>query len=49
MADKLRAVFAAWYNNGHINEVDTNTVILRIHLTSGVLLNQGMRYEIDFT
>lgn len=49
MADKLRVVFAAWYNNGHTNEADTNTVILRIRLTSGVLFSHGMRYEIDFT
>ena len=49
MADKLRAAFAQWYNNGHTNEADPNTCILCIHLTDGVLLADGTRYEIDFT
>ena len=49
LADKLRTAFAAWYSNGHINEADENTIILRIRLTDGVLFNQGTRYEIDFT
>jgi len=49
MADKLRTVFAEWYGNGHINETDPNTIILRIRLISGVLFHQGTRYDIDFT
>lgn len=49
IASKLRAAFAAWYNNGHTNEADPNTCILCIHLTDGVLFSQGTRYEIDFT
>lgn len=49
LADKLRAAFAEWYNNGHTNEEDTNTCILRIKLTDGVLFNHGTRYDIDFT
>ena len=49
LAAKLRAAFAAWYNNGHNNEEDTNTVILRIRLTDGVLLHHGTRFDIDFT
>lgn len=49
MADKLRAAFAAWYSNGHTNEADPNTIILRIRLTDGVLFHHGTRYEIDFT
>lgn len=48
MADKLRTVFAEWYDNGHTNEADPNTIILRILLTDGVLFWQGERYEIDF-
>lgn len=48
MADKLRTVFAEWYDNGHTNEADPNTIILRIRLTDGVLFWQGERYEIDF-
>lgn len=49
IADKLRAAFAAWYSNGHTNEADPNTIILRIRLTNGVLFHHGTRYEIDFT
>lgn len=49
IADKLRTVFAEWYYNGHINEADPNTIILRIRLTDGVLLYHGTRYDIDFT
>lgn len=49
IASKLRAAFAAWYDNGHTNEADVNTVILRIRMTDGVLLHHGTRFEIDFT
>lgn len=49
LAGKLRTVFAEWYDNGHTNEADPNTIILRIRLTDGVLFWQGTRYEIDFT
>ena len=49
LADKLRTVFAQWYGNGHVNEADPNTIILRVRLTDGVLFSQGTRYEIDFT
>lgn len=49
MADKLRTVFAEWYDNGHTNEADPNTIILRIQLTDGVLFHHGTRYDIDFT
>ena len=45
---KLKAAFAEWYDNGHINEADPNTVILRIRLTDGVLMSHGTRYELDF-
>jgi general stress protein 26 len=45
---KLREVFATWYNNGHVDENDPNTCILRIRLTDGILFNQGTKYEIDF-
>lgn len=45
---KLRAAFATWYENGHTNEADPNTCLLRIRLTDGVLLDDGTRYEIDF-
>lgn len=46
--EKIRAAFAEWYGNGHTNEADENTVILRIRLTDGVLFHHGTRYEIDF-
>ena len=48
LADKLRAAFAEWYANGHTNEVDPNTIILRIRLTDGVLFHHGTRYDITF-
>ena len=48
MADKLRAAFAEWYANGHTNEADPNTIILRICLTDGVLFHHGTRYDITF-
>ena len=47
--DILRAAFAAWYDNGHTNETDPNTCLLKIELTDGVLFSDGIRYEIDFT
>ena len=47
--DILRAAFAAWYDNGHTNEADPNTCLLKINLTDGVLFLDGTRYEIDFT
>ena len=45
---KLRAAFAGWYGNGHTDESDPNTCVLRVRLTDGVLFNQGTRYDIDF-
>ena len=49
LANKLRTVFAEWYDNGHTNEEDENTIILRIRLTDGILFHHGTRYEIDFS
>lgn len=48
LAAKLREVFAAWYTNGHIDEDDPNTCILRVRLTDGVLFHHGTKYEINF-
>lgn len=48
LADMLRTAFAAWYGNGHVNEADPHTVLLRIRLTDGVLFHHGTRYEIEF-
>ncbi len=44
----LRAAFAAWYGNGHTNEADPNTCLLKIRLTDGVLFSDGTRYELAF-
>ncbi len=48
IATKLRKVFSEWYSNGHTNESDPNTIILRISLTDAVLFSYGTRYDIDF-
>ncbi|MBR7137812.1 MAG: pyridoxamine 5'-phosphate oxidase family protein [Clostridia bacterium] len=44
IADRLRAAFAAWYDNGHTDESDPQTIILRIRLTDGILYDHGTRY-----
>ena len=49
LAEKLHTAFAAWYDNGHNNDEDTNTVILRIRMTDGILLHHGTKFDIDFT
>lgn len=49
LAAKLREVFSAWYSNGHTDEADPNTCILRVRLTDGILLHHGTRYDLDFT
>jgi len=46
---KLRTVFAEWYDNGHVDETDPNTCLLRVRLTDGVLFSNGTKYEFDFT
>ena len=46
---KLRAVFAEWYDNGHTDENNPDTCVLRIRLTNGLLKSQGKKYFIDFT
>ncbi len=48
MMSKLRTAFAEWYDNGHTNEEDPNTCLLRIRLTDGVLFSNGTKYELDF-
>ena len=45
IAEKLRKAFASWLGNGHVNEADENTVILKVTLTDGVLMSHGTRYE----
>lgn len=48
IAEKMKAIFSEWIDNGHNNFEDVNTCILRIELTDGVLFSHGTRYEIDF-
>lgn len=48
IAEKMKAIFSEWIDNGHNNFDDVNTCILRIELTDGVLFSHGTRYEIDF-
>ena len=49
IADRLRAVFAEWIDNGHNDLDSTDWIILKIRLTSGILYADGVRYEIDFS
>ena len=46
--DILRKAFAAWYDNGHTNEADPNTCLLKVTLTDGVLFAEESRYDIRF-
>lgn len=39
----LRKVFAAWYSNGHTDEENPDTIVLKIMLTDGVLMSHGRR------
>lgn len=48
IAARLRDAFAAWYGNGHVNEADPHTCILRLRLTDGVLMSNGVRYDVVF-
>lgn len=53
MMKKVRAAFAEWYDNGHTDEEDPNTCLLRIRLTDGVVTDHDkkygvLRYEVDF-
>lgn len=45
---RMRMAFAAWYGNGHVNESDPNTCLLKVKLNDGVLMNNGERYDIHF-
>ena len=45
---KIRIAFAEWYENGHTDENDKKTCLLKIKLIDGILFNQGTRYDIDF-
>lgn len=45
LADKLRTAFSDWYDNGHTNESDTNTIILKVAVTAGIIYKDGKRFE----
>ena len=49
LAEALRTAFASWYANGHTNEADPNTVILRLRLTDGILFDHGTRFDLKFS
>ena len=49
IADKLKAAFASWLGNGHVDMDDENTVILCVKLESGVLFSNGVRYDVNFS
>lgn len=44
----LRQVFSSWYHNGHVDETDPNTCILRVRLTDAVLFKDGVQYKLNF-
>jgi hypothetical protein len=44
MMTKLREAFAGWYSNGHVNEEDKNTSLLRIRLTDGIVIDNEKKY-----
>ena len=48
-AEKLRAAFSEWIDNGHVDLTAETNIILRIKLTDGILFSNGTRYDIDFT
>ena len=47
-AESLNVIFEEWIDNGHIDQSDTNTIILRLKLTDGVLFDHGTRYDLKF-
>ncbi len=45
---ELKNAFSAWINNGHMNEKNENTCILKVQLTRGTIFSNGKRYDIEF-
>ncbi len=48
LAEKLKCVFAEWWDNGHSDYNDISTIILQIKLTDAVFFDFETRYAIDF-
>ena len=48
IADKMKRIFSNWIYNGHSDLLDENTVILKLRLTTGVLISDSIRYDIEF-
>ena len=48
LAKKLKNVFKEWWDNGHSDYNDKNTIILEIKLTDAVFFDFETRYVIDF-
>ncbi len=48
ITEKLKVAFAAWYNNGHINDEDENTIILAIKVTDCKFFHEGKPYSVIF-
>lgn len=48
IADKLRTAFAEWYEDGDVDESDTDTIILRVWLKDAVLFDNGKKYDLNF-
>ena len=46
---RVREAFAGWYHNGHMDENDPASRLLRVRMTDGVLFSHGTRYDIDFS
>lgn len=45
---QLRQSFESWIDNGHIDDSNMDTILLCIHMKTGVLYANGIRYDIEF-
>ncbi len=48
LAKKLKIAFSAWWDNGHSDYNDINTIVLQIKLTDAVFFDFETRYVVDF-
>ena len=49
IAEKLKVAFSEWYNNGHNNYEDKNTIIVAIKVTDCSFYHDGEPYKVDFS